>query len=651
VSVLELHLRFGLSRSPRAAELHVQRTLWEVDDDRPRLREEHRAEVDLRTLAVTSEQRERLLAGWWSTSEEPDPRVGSREWRGLLGQLLVVAGAPPGWFEGLRSRDEHLRIVLDPVDRSVRQLALEQFAASIETADIRVADAADVTLFRRSPPPLGVQVAGSGRSGATPAAWPGRRLAVGLLAQGEFAEAEAEAARAALVSWETARPTLPAPTVRRCEVVQVQPAAVLAQLKAALRQGPELLVLWGHGNADGDGPGTWWTKGVKDPEGAIDAAHLSRALEFGRPEVLVLAMCDGAMPGRHGADQRSSPSLAEAAAAAGVPLVLAFRGKVNVTAVNRFLAALVEKIGAVEADRPQRAVGSGEPSREGLGLASLDLMAWEKILSGLGDDHPSPLVHVASHLLIGRGSGAPSPPWGVGAVTGSERPIEREIHEAVAQLVVVEVPGGPTFRVPLPRKRTTGLTLWSEDGLLRAEGCRRLEQLPVEVGEWAGSVDLIRTEPAGSEPVLTEAAELVALVDALAEWRHEPAPRAVVEAVAAQVDRDLGTWGSDPLAIEVGTGKVLRRFDGWPAYELELVRVHVPDAGGVPLPTVASDGSGRWLEAIGPGADTSMRELAAVQRAAFRDEAHPSVTDSVLDRLVGEPLPLVLAPRLWRVHL
>jgi hypothetical protein len=646
VSVLELHLRFGVARSPRAAELHVQRTVWEVDQEgRSRRREEHRAEVDLRALAVTSEQRERLLAGWWSSLEEPDPRVGSREWQGLLGHLLLVAGAPTGWFEGLRHGAERLRIVLDPVDRVVRQLPLERLAASIESADVPVARAPDVTLLRRNPPPFGAGVAGSHGSGATSAAWPGRRLAVGLLAQGEFAEAEVEAARDALTSWEK---ELPAPTVRCCEVVRVQPPAVRAQLEAVLRRGPELLVLWGHGDATGHGPGTWWTEGVRNPEGAVHAADLAEALELGRPEVLVLAMCDGATAGRHGGEQRADPSLAEAAAGAGVPIVLAFQGKVEVTAVNRFLAAIVA--GLTETDD---------------GLACLDLARWEDILAASSsalstlDDPPSLVVHVASHLLTDRGATAPRPLRGTAAGPGAGRRVEREIHEAAAQLVVVAVSDVLTFRVPLPRKRAMGLSLSSDGDLLEVEGCRKLTQLPAVMQGWVtreaqrgvGAVEFVPGVASGTEPVLTEAAELVALVGALEEWRDESAPGAVVEMVAAQVDRDLSTWGPHPLAIEVGTGQVLRRFDGWPAFELEFVRIPVPDAGGVPLPSVALGVSERWLEAMGPGGGASMRELAAAQRAAFLDDAHPVVTDPVLERLVEDRLPLVLAPRLWRVHL
>ena len=132
-----------------------------------------------------------------------------------------------------------------------------------------------------------------------------------------------------------------------------RPAAGLAGLAAALREGPDVLYLVCHGSSPQGRPVLWLER--EDGTGErVAGEELARALEGlpRRPALVVLASCQSA--GRTH-DPRALAALGPRLAQAGVGAVVAMQGAVTQATAGRFLAAFfaeLQRDGLLDRARP-----------------------------------------------------------------------------------------------------------------------------------------------------------------------------------------------------------------------------------------------------------------------------------------------------------
>jgi hypothetical protein len=591
-----VHLRVSVDPGVPPS-MRVERALWRHSDGRPEL--VHRHEIEHLMEHATDED---LVSSWLAGSDVR--RLSDRDrgiWSDQLQAWLLEDGAPAGWTDTL-SDAERIVLLVDATDRLASLLPYETVVAPD---------------LRRKRPPLVSDDRQQVWRVAAPAATlvervPTRRLGerhVVVLRSSQGFDDRADIdnwARTLETGWSEKdgdRPPLRRQiTIEdvydRHQAREIEPP--VEALERMLDEQPEVLVLWGHGDAAAAGSGRWPTLSASP----VLPEKFAEQLAGARPDLVVLATCDGATSAADG-----SPSLAAAAAVAGVPWSVGFNGKIDDRTVAKVVQTLLDGV-----------ADGADPADDRPLTRWFDDLGSARAAAGAAADNL--VVHVGREHLAGRCPSVLPPALRLGLHRRGSLDDERavEVTEAVAHLAIVAEPEGPGFRIPLCVDRPEPVTLSAKDGRLQLRGAQRCtpDEVPEEITDWLGPVEI---EPTSVDVRwATVAGDLVGLLTAAERLFDTIAPGEVRTAIAQQVDADLATWGSGPMAIELGTGRVRREFAGFPPGQPDIMGT--PDTADPAnldraLPTLSWDDIEADLEAALAGDIDAFAEVLARQRKAF----------------------------------
>ena len=373
-------------------------------------------------------------------------------------------------------------------------------------------------------------------------------------------------------------------------------------------------------------------------EARLDGRSLAK-LAPGGPYAVALAMCGSAMSGQ---GERQA-SVALEVARTGVPLVIGFQGKrVMLDRMNPFLACL--------ADRLATSIASEATGDE----KTLSLKFWETAIHEARGKIPegasAPVVYVNPALLHARHAGRTR--------SRRHRPVRSPESATSAVATLWHVPGqlicfedgGRLLRVPLPVDTGSevqveggagefGVRSSGRDALLTAADLEAVaETWPLPKG--SGLTATFTAEVEDDEDQVARwacySAELSGVIRAVSHLTGSAPSAEILEMLDDAVRDDWGAHDAAPRAIELETGRRVRRFAAWPP--LAASPVHVREGSGAKLkallerPPLAKELDRPWAkvtEALSQPAN--LLALARAQRASVSkaDNTPPQIRNAL----------------------